>query len=175
MIFIEFFAFATSMIENILVRIIKVESFYCFRFECKLNVVFLITLLYTALDFLSTSGTVVPVKIRGGRQLIILDPLWLCRFLFDVTQISTYELREQKCPFSILKRLSQKYDFKDLDDFIQLIEGLEVAIPVDRNRYVPWYKLLNILNHDRCYFDDFSISSSLKLVLTLHSFIQGNT
>ena len=108
------------------------------------NILFSSTLIFTALDFLSTSGTVLPVKIGSGRQLIIIDPLWLCQSLFEVTQMSTNELREQKCRFSVLKRLSQTHDVKNLDDFIQLVEGLEVAIPVDRDRSVIVFILKDI-------------------------------
>ena len=55
--------------------------------------------------------------------------------LHCITQISNSDLEEGKCPYATLIKMSSDNGLQDrLEDFLQLVEGLEVAMPVDRKR-----------------------------------------
>ena len=90
-----------------------------------------------AFDFLSESGTTIPVKIRSGRQLNILDPLWLITMQRQVLEVDQKFVDDGRISIESLAHFSHKCGLtKQLDDYLDLIEQLEIAVRVDMKRFV---------------------------------------
>ena len=96
---------------------------------------------WIAFDFLSESGTTIPVKIRSGRQLNILDPLWLITMQCQVMEVDQQFVNDGRISPTSLSSFSFKCGLsKQLDDYLDLVEQLEIAVRVDMERFV-WVKI----------------------------------
>ena len=103
------------------------------------------TFQWIAFDFLSESGTTIPVKISSGRQLNILDPLWLITMQRQVLEVDQKFVDDGKISIESLAHFSHKCGLtKQLDDYLDLIEQLEIAVRVDMNRFVWATKLVSL-------------------------------
>ena len=90
-----------------------------------------------AFDFLSESGTTIPIKIRSGRQLNILDPLWLIAMQRQVMEVDQQFVHDGRVSITSLAHFSNKCNLTEhLDDYLDLVEQLEIAVRVDMNRFV---------------------------------------